>query len=95
MWHIFVPSVDVVLDGSTTGWHGEDEKRPGGPPALTHFPAKPEPVCFVINNIADVVTGIIFKLEFREGNSAMLHKPFSRDLKSTSAVVSRLITLIV
>jgi hypothetical protein len=42
------PSHKIVVDESTCGWHGKDDKRADGPPALTHMKGKPEPVSFMI-----------------------------------------------
>jgi len=95
MKQVFTAGARVVLDESMSGWQGVDEKRPGGPPALTHMKAKPKPVSFTIKNIADIDTGIIFHLKLQEGKEAMLSKQFSHDHKPTTAVVQRLLQSIV
>jgi hypothetical protein len=55
---VFRSGTYVVIDESTSGWHGKDEKRVDGPPALTHMKGKPEPVLFMIKNVCDVRSGV-------------------------------------
>jgi hypothetical protein len=52
----------IVINESTCWWHGRDDKRPDCPPALTHMKGKPDPVSFMIKNLCNVETGIIFAI---------------------------------
>jgi hypothetical protein len=73
----------IVIDESTSGWHGKDEKRPDGPPALT------------IKNLCCVESGIMFAIELQEGKVEMATRDFIRDgEKATRACVLRLMSRI-
>ena len=61
---VFVPGTHIVIDESTSGWHGKHEKMVDGPPALTHMKGKPEPVSFMIKNLCCVESGIMFGREY-------------------------------
>ena len=88
---IFKCGHQIVIDESTSGWHGKDEKRPDGPPALTHMIGKPEPVLFMIKNLCCVETGVMFVIELQEGKLEMGTRDFVRDgEKATTACVLRL-----
>ena len=58
----------VIIDESTSGWHGKDEKRPDGPPALTRMKEKPAPVSFMFETLCCVEAGIMIAIELQEGN---------------------------
>ncbi len=74
--NVLQPSHQIVIDESTCAWHGKDDKRADGPPALTHMKGKPEPVSFMIKNLCDVQTGIIFAIELQQGTlSRMVKRP--------------------
>ena len=53
---------DVFVPGQH-GWHGKDEKRADGPPALTHMKGKPEPVSFMFKTMCCAETGIMVAIE--------------------------------
>jgi hypothetical protein len=81
----------VVIDESTSGWHGKDEKRADGPPALTHMKGKPEAVSFMIKNVCDVHSGVMFAIELQEGKEEMAKRKFvDQGEKPTTACVLRL-----
>ena len=89
------PGVHVIIDESTSGWHGKDEKRPDGPPALTHMKGKPEPVSFMFKTLCCVETGIMIAIELQEGKEVMAGRRYSADgEKYTTAVTLRLIDLL-
>ena len=91
MQDAFESGADLVVDESTSGWKGVDEKRLEGPPSLVHQQGKPQNVSFMLKTMADCTTGIILKIELQEGKDAMLKKPFSDRFKSSTAVVLRLL----
>ncbi len=81
----------VVIDESTSGWHGKDEKRADGPPALTHMKGKPEPVSFMIKNLCDMHSGLMLAIELQEGKEEMSKRKFVyQGEKPTTAFVLRL-----
>ena len=88
---VFQCGTHVVIDESTSGWHGKDEKRADGPPALTHMKGKPEAVSFMIKNVCDVHSGVIFAIELQEGKEEMSKRKFAaQGEKPTTACVLRL-----
>jgi hypothetical protein len=83
----------IVIDESKSGWHGKDEKRPDGPPALTHMIGKPESVSFMIKNLCCVESGVMFAIESQEGKVEMATRDFIRDgEKATTGCVLRLMS---
>ena len=89
--HVFSPGLQVVVDESTSAWHGKDEKRADGPPALTHMKGKPEPVSFMFKTMCCVETGIMIAIELQEGKEVMARRQYSSDgEKSTTSVTLRL-----
>ena len=87
----FSPGEHVVVDESTSGWHGKDEKRPDGPPAMTHMKGKPEPVSFMFKTLCCVQTGIMIAFELQEGKDVMATRRYSVDgEKSSTGVTLRL-----
>ena len=88
---VFRSGTNIVIDESTSGWHGKHEKMADGPPALTHMKGKPETVSFMIKNVCDVQSGIMFALEFQEGKEEMAKRAYVKDgEKPTTACVLRL-----
>ncbi len=78
----------IVIDESTSGWHNKDEKRPDGPPALTHMIGKPKFVSFTSTNLLCVHSGIMFTIEFQDGKIKIATRDVVRDgEKPTSACV--------
>jgi hypothetical protein len=73
---VFRSSTHAVIYESTSGWHGKDEKRAGGPPALTHMKEKPEVVSFMIKNVCDIHSGVLFAMELQEGKEEMAKRKF-------------------
>jgi hypothetical protein len=88
---VFTAGDELVIDESTSGWQGTDEKRPLGPPCLVHMKGKPEPVSFMFKTMADVSTGIIVKIKLQEGKEEMMTREFSGVFKPSTAVVRRLL----
>jgi hypothetical protein len=87
----FSPGLHVVIDESTCGWHGKDEKRADGPPAMTHMKDKPEPVSFMFKTLCCAETGIMIALELQEGKDIMASRTYScTGEKSSTAVTLRL-----
>jgi hypothetical protein len=67
----------VVIDESTSGWHGKDEKA--------------EAVSFMIKNLCDVQSGVMFAIELQEGKEEMAKRKFAdRGEQPTTACVLRL-----
>ncbi len=88
---IFRCGTHVVIDESTSGCHRKDEKQADGPPALTHMKGKPEPVSFMIKNLCDVHSGVMFAIELQEGKEDMSKRKFvNQGEKPTAACVLRL-----
>jgi len=88
---VFRCGTHVVIDESTSGWHGKDEKRADGPPALTHMKGKPEAVSLMIKNVCDVHSGVMFAIELQEGKDEMAKRRFvDQGEKPTTACVLRL-----
>ena len=87
----FTAGSDLVVDESTSGWKGVDEKRYNGPPWLCHLKNKPQPVSFMLKTMADCDTGVIIKIELQEGKEEMKLKRFSDTMKPSTAVVRRLL----
>ena len=88
----FHPGVHIVIDESTSGWHGKDETRKDGPPALTHMKGKPESVSFMFKNICCVETGIMIAIELQEGKEVMATRRYtSSGEKSSTGVILRLV----
>ena len=83
----FEAGPEMVVDESTSGWKGVDEKSPDGPPSMVHQKGKPQNVSFMLKTMADCETGIILKIELQEGKEEMLKKQFSDKWKSSTAVV--------
>ena len=62
----FVPGVHVVIDESTSGWQGKDEKCPDGLPAINHMKGKPAHVSFMFKTLCCVEKGIMIAIELQE-----------------------------
>ena len=76
---VFSPGLHVVVDESTSGWHGKDEKRADGSPALTHMKGKPESVSLMLKTMCCVETGIMIAIELQEGKEVMASRRYSSD----------------
>ncbi len=57
-------SMSPHLQCNDSAWHGKDEQRADGPPALTDIIGKPEPVSFMFKTICD--TGIIIAIDLQK-----------------------------
>jgi hypothetical protein len=81
----------IVINESTSGWHCKDEKRADRPPALRHMKGKPEAVLFMIKNLCDVHTGVMFAIELQEGKEERAKRKFvNQGEKPTTGCVLRL-----
>jgi hypothetical protein len=85
---VFVPGQHVVVDESTSGWHGKDEKRADGPPALTHMKGKPEPVSFMFKTMCCAETGIMVAMELQEGKEVMASRRYSSEGEKPSTAAT-------
>jgi hypothetical protein len=87
----FCPGQHFVIDESTSGWHGKDEKRADGPPAMPHMKGKSDPVSFMFKTICCAETGIMVAIELQEGRNIMAGREYSNTgEKSTTSVTLRL-----
>jgi hypothetical protein len=87
----FTPGQHVVIDESTCGWHGKDEKRADGLPAMTHMNGKPKPVSFMFKTLCCAETGIMIAMELQEGKDVMASRAYSCEgEKSSTSVTLRL-----
>ena len=88
---VFVAGPDLVMDESTSGWKGVDEKHKNGPPALTHSLCKPANASFMIKTMTNGTCGIIIRMELQEGKKAVKKMMFSDVMKPATAVVRRML----
>jgi hypothetical protein len=81
MHAVFESGNKIVIDESTSGWHGKDEKRADGPPALTHMIGKPESASFMSKKCRMCRFWNHFSIELQEGKEKMAKRDYSRDIR--------------
>ena len=63
---VFECSNKIVIDESISGWHGRDEKRVDGPPALTHMIRSLNQFLVCLRILPTMMPALFFQLKCRK-----------------------------